>query len=106
MDLWVLRCLVWRRDTGEVCRTRYERKIQESEKCTKLTLNLSRPRLLVKTLGVALLDDAEGRVDEDLDERQPRLLVQLARDRAVRAVRRDERGQGDAARVREELRDL
>ena len=70
------------------------------------TLDLARARLLVEALRIALLDDAEGRVDEDLDERQPRLLVQLARDRAVCAVRRDERGEGDAARVREELRDL
>lgn len=70
------------------------------------TLDLARTRLLVEALGVALLDDAEGRVDEDLDEREARLLVQFASDRAIRAVWRDERGEGDAARVREELRDL
>ena len=70
------------------------------------TLDLARTRLLVQTLGVARLDDREGRVDVHLDEREPCLLVQLARDRAVRPEWRDERGEGDAARVREELRDL
>lgn len=70
------------------------------------TIDLARAGLLVEALGVALLDDVEGRVDEDLDERKARLLVQLARDGAVGAVGRDERGERDAARVREELRDL
>ena len=70
------------------------------------TLDLARARLLVQTLGVARLDDREGRVDVHLDEREPCLLVQLARDRAVRPEWRDECGEGDAARVREELRDL
>ena len=64
------------------------------------------PILLVQALRITLLDDAERRIDEDLDERKARLLVQLSRDRAVRPVRRDERGKGDAARVREELGDL
>ena len=70
------------------------------------TLDLARARLLVEALGVARLDDGEGRVDVDLDERETGLLVQLARDGAVRAEGRDERGERDAARVREELRDL
>lgn len=70
------------------------------------TFNLSCTGLLVETLGVALLDDVEGRVDKDLDEAQPRLFVELTRDGAVCTVRRDERCQRDARGVRKELRDL
>ena len=71
-----------------------------------LTLDLAGAGLLVEPLGVALLDDGERRVDEDLYEREAALRVQRARDGAVGAVRRDERGERDARRVREELRDL
>ena len=70
------------------------------------TLDLTRAGLLVEALGVARLDDVEGRVDEDLDEREAGLLVEVADDGAVRAEGRDERGEGDARRVREQLRDL
>ena len=70
------------------------------------TLDLARPCALVESLRVALLDDMERGVDEDLDERKPALLVQLACGIAVRAVRRDERSQADRRRIREELRDL
>ena len=70
------------------------------------TLDLARSCLLVESLRVALLNDGERRVDEDLDEREPCLLVQFARDGTVCPVWADEGGQADARGVREELRDL
>ena len=78
----------------------------KSEEEIWLTLDLARPCLLVEALGVTLLDNVEGRIDEDFDERETGLLVQLARDGAVGAVWRDERGEGHAGSAREELRDL
>ena len=69
-------------------------------------LDLAGAGLLVEALGVALLDNGEGRVDKDLDEREARLFVELTRDCAVCTVGRDERGERDTARVREELGDL
>src|SRR3954454_21696256 len=64
-------------------------------------LDLAAPRLRVEPLRVALLAQLERRVDEDLDERQPRALVDLARESAVRPVRTDERNQHDGPGVRE-----
>lgn len=65
--------------------------------------------LLVQALGVALLGDLDGDVDPDLDKGQAGLaagalgLVQRARQVAVGAVRADEAGDGDGARVGEQL---
>lgn len=89
VDLGVLGGLVWRADAGEL-------------------LDLARARLLVQALGVALLDDRDGSVDEDLDEGEGRVVlgVQLARKLAVRNVRRDEGRQGEGARGGEEEGDL
>lgn len=71
-------------------------------------LDLAGARLLVQALRVALLDDGDRRVDEDLDEGKGRVVlrVQLARQLAVRNVRRDEGRQSERARGREQERDL
>lgn len=75
-------------------------------------LDLASAGLLVKALGVALLSNLEGHVDEDLDEGDGLVAVlvglgvQLARKVAVSAVGRDEGGDGDGGRVGEELGDL
>lgn len=74
-------------------------------------LDLARSRLLVQTLGIALLRLLNGDVDEDLDERERGVGVlgvgvQLARELAVGFVGRDEGGEGDGCRVGEEFGDL
>lgn len=81
--------LVRRRDTGEL-------------------LDLAGTRLGVETLGVALLDDVEGRVDEHLDEGERGVVlgVQGAREVAVGSVGRDEGGEGERGGGGEEERDL
>lgn len=92
VDLRLLRCLIRCGDASEVCigvssslvRTHTEKQHIGGG---RRTLDLARTRLLVEALGVALLDDAEGRIDEDLDECDACLLVQLACDCAVRPVR-------------------
>merc|ERR1719231_190567 len=61
------------------------------------------PSLLVEALGVSLLDDIEGRVYEDLKERERRIFVQLTRELPVRSVRRDEADDRDRPRLRKEL---
>ena len=58
----------------------------------------------VQALRVALLGDLDRRVDVDLEERQPRRLVQLARERAVVVRGGDERGDRDHARVGHQAR--
>ena len=67
-------------------------------------LDLARPRLLVEALRVALLDDVERRVDEDLEELAG--ADQLARHPPLRAERRDEGDEHDQPGVDEELRRL
>lgn len=104
VDFGLDRCLVRGGDTSELCR-RSAGGVASAHTQAR-TSDLAGARLLVQALGVALLDDLQGRVDEDLHEAEARLRMELARERAVRAVRRDERGHGDAARVRKELRDL
>ena len=47
------------------------------------TLDLAGPGFLVETLDVTRLAHLQRRVDKTLDERKPRLLVQLARHLAV-----------------------
>lgn len=70
------------------------------------------PGLLVQTLGIPLLRHLDRHIDIHLHERQTRALtlrgslVQLPRLVPVRAVGGDERGDGDAGAVGEELRDL
>src|SRR5690606_16677003 len=59
--------------------------------------------LLVETLGVALLDDLERAVDEDLDERGLAARADLVADRRVR---RDRRGDRDDAVARQHVRDV
>lgn len=98
--------LVWRGDAGEVCTEEANERDVLCRVMDVVTFDLSCTGLLVETLGVALLDDVEGRVDKDLDEAQPGLFVELTGDGAVCAVRRDERCQRDACGVREELRYL
>ena len=73
--------------------------------------NLARLGLLVQALGIALLGDVEGDVDEDFDEGQGRVGVfrvgvQFAGDLAVGFVGGDEGGQGDGRAVCEEFGDL
>lgn len=69
-------------------------------------LDLAGAGLLVQALGVARLDDGEGRVNKDLDEGEAGLVVQVAREVTVRDVGRDEGGEGERARRGEEERDL
>lgn len=75
-----------------------------SAKSNKLpTLDLSCAGPLVQALGVAGFDDVQRCVDEDLDESEAGLFVQLASDGTVGTVWRNERGQGNAARVCEKF---
>lgn len=91
-DLGVGRLLVGGGDAGEV-------------------LDLAGPGLLVQALGVALLGDLDGDVDEDLDKGNGLVVaalgrglgVQLAGEVAVGAVRGNEGGDGDGGGVGEEL---
>ena len=80
VDFRLLRGLVRRRDTREL-------------------FDLSLSGLGVKTLGVTLLDDGEGRIDVDLDEGDRRvvLLVQGSGKVTVGLVGRDECGEGEGA---------
>jgi len=87
VDLGAFRCFVRGGDAGEV-------------------LDLAGAGLLVEALGIALLDNAKGRIDKDLDESEVRLLVELACDLAIGNVGRDERGHGDARSIGEQLRHL
>lgn len=92
-NLRVGRLLVRRRDTGKL-------------------LDLTRPGLLVQSLGIALLSHFKWYINEHLDERQLLLLsttglrMQLTRHVAIRPVRRDEGGDGDGGRVGKELGDF
>ena len=92
-DLRVGRLLVRSRDASEL-------------------LDLAGTGLLIQALGIALLSNLEGHVNEDLDERDRlvavlvRLSVQIAGEITVRPVGRDEGGDGDGGRVSEELGDL
>lgn len=70
------------------------------------TFDLSCASLFVKSFRIPLLDSAERRVNKNLDEAQARFIVDLARDEAIDAVRRYERGEGNARRVCEEFRYL
>lgn len=89
VDLGLCRRLVRCADTGEL-------------------LDLARTGLLVQPLWVALLHDAQRRVDEDLDERQGRVVfvVQRACEVTVGRVGRDERRQRQRAGGREEEGDF
>lgn len=87
VDFWVLRGLIRRGDTCEF-------------------FDLSCASLFVKSFRIPLLDSAERRVNKNLDEAQARFIVDLARDEAIDAVRRYERGEGNARRVCEEFRYL
>lgn len=77
-------------------------------------LDLTSARLLVQTLGIALLSDLERHVDKDLDKRQwlftrrspPNVGVQGAGRVAVGAVGGDEGGNGDGGGVGKELGNL
>lgn len=70
------------------------------------------PGLLVQPLRIPLLRHLDGHIDVDLHERQAGLLagrgypMQRPRRVPVRAVRRDERGDGDRGTVGEQLGDL
>lgn len=70
------------------------------------TFDLPGAGFLVQSLRVALLHDSEGSVDEDLDERQIRFLVEFTSPVPVCTVRRDESSDRNAARVCEQLGDL
>jgi hypothetical protein len=92
MNLRLLRRLVGRTDAREL-------------------LYLARLGLLVQALGIALLGDVDGDVDEDFDEGERRVGVlgvgvELARDLAVGFVGADEAGESDSGGVREEFGDL
>ncbi|KAE8325541.1 hypothetical protein BDV39DRAFT_194337 [Aspergillus sergii] len=93
MHLRLFRFLVRSTDTGEL-------------------RNLTRPGQLIKTLGVTLLGNLNGDIDEDLNEGQTGLLtrggdfVQFARGVTVCTVGRDERGDGNGGAVGEELGNL
>lgn len=75
-------------------------------------LDLAGAGLFVEALGVALLGDVEGHVDEDLDKGdgvvvgRGRRGVQLTGEPAVGAVGRDEGCDDDGGRVGKELGDL
>lgn len=90
MDLGLERLLIRRADAGELG-------------------DLALPGLFVETFRVALLGDLDGDVDPNLDKRHARLtarmggLVELTRQVTVGAVRTDEAGDGDGARIGEEL---
>ena len=93
VDLGLLRRLIGSRDTREL-------------------LDDTLTSLLVQTLRITLLGNFNGNIDVDLDERQTGALagrgdlVQLAGSVAVLLVRGDERGDGNGARVGEQLGDL
>ena len=93
MHLGLLRLFIRRTDTGEF-------------------RNLTLPSQLIKTLGVTLLGNRNGDINEDLNEGQTSLLarsgdlMQLARGITVCTVGRDERCDGDGGAVGEELGDL
>jgi hypothetical protein len=92
VNLCLLWCLVRGTDAGEL-------------------LDLTRSRLLVQTLGIALLSLLDGNVNENLDEWQRRVDVlgvgvEITGELTVGLVGRDKGGQGDGGRVGEELGDL
>ena len=68
--------------------------------------DLAGPRLGVEALGVALLALLDGRVDEDLDERDAVRVVRGAGPVAAGPVRADERDDGHDAGVGEQPGDL
>lgn len=72
----------------------------------QLTLDDASPSLLVKALGVALLDLLKGGINVDLDERDLALLVDGTGELTVGEVRRDEGGEGRGSRRGYELGDL
>jgi hypothetical protein len=93
MDLWLLRCLVWSGDTGEVW-------------------NLSCACLFVQALRISLLSDLDWDIDEDLDEWNwviatlAGICMEVPCNFSVGNVWRDERGESHGRRVSKELCDL
>lgn len=71
-----------------------------------LTLDDTSPRLLVKSLGVALLDLLERSINVDLDEGDLALLVDGTGQLTVGEVGGDEGGEGGGGRGSYELGDL
>lgn len=70
------------------------------------TFDLASPRLFVQPLRIPRFDDRQRRIDKHFNEGQRRLCVEFAREIAIRAVRRDERRQCDAARICEQFGNL
>lgn len=68
-----------------------------------LTFDFSSTGFLVQPLGVALLYNSEGSIDEDFDERQVCLLMKFASYFPVGTVRRYESGDRNTTSVREQL---
>jgi hypothetical protein len=92
MDLRLLGCLVRCTDAREL-------------------LDLARLRFLIQTLGISLLCNVDGHVDEDFDEWERAVSVlgvgvQFAGDLAVGFIWGDEGGERDCGRVGEEFGDL
>lgn len=86
VDLGVLWRLVGCGNPGEIYGV-----LSHSLNSNRVTFDLPGPRLFVQSFGVSLFEDREGGIDKDFDERQRSLLVKLASEVAVGAVRRNER---------------
>ena len=62
--------------------------------------------LFIEPFRIALLHNFERRIDEDFDKVETRILVDLASNRAIGTIGRDERSQRDTRRIRKQARDL
>lgn len=93
--------LVWGRNASELCNLM---SVRRDARISERTLDFARPRLLVQSLRISLLNDLQRRIHKHLDKWDARLCVDLPRKIAVLAVRRDERGDGHTRRIGEQLR--
>lgn len=80
--------------------------VKHRKEVAEHTFDFTSTSLLVKALGITLLNDMERSINEDLDKAETSLLVQLTGDSTVSAVGRDEGSGDDATCIREQLRDL